>query len=311
MGRERCKCVRGPILFLLPIGNEQLSACLKSISSGGKAKRSYSPTTMTPPDPNASVVEVRTYFVRGRNAMIARADFEPLFIDYYLHRADQGLEYSNELDHMLKDALAAMTLHLASRPQDESCGWTMNFHEPLLNLFVTGKSRPGAVTGRVFTEDVRDFGKNVLVAQITRPSLAPLQSMVEISGPNVFASVEEYYQQSEQRTARIFRLSDEVEDIVLLTAQPDCDEEWLKGLSVEDAKILDQKEQLSLLETRPYIFHCGCSVERLYPILAKLSEVDLDDVFAGDATVTLTCPRCGARYHTPKTQFLAWRVQQG
>ncbi len=29
--------------------------------------------------------EVRTYFVRGRNALVARADFGALYVDYYLH----------------------------------------------------------------------------------------------------------------------------------------------------------------------------------------------------------------------------------
>src|SRR6478609_10309817 len=106
------------------------------------------------PDPNSSIVEVRSYFVRGRNALVARADFEPLYIDYYLHRADHNLVYANDHDAMLKDTLAALTLHLASRPQDETCGWTLNFHQPHLNIFATGASRPGRVAGRVFTDDV-------------------------------------------------------------------------------------------------------------------------------------------------------------
>ena len=99
---------------------------------------------------SSSLLEVRTYFVRGRNALVARADFEPLYIDYYLHRADHGLNYADEHDTMLKEALAALTLHLASRPQDETCGWTLNFREPHLNLFVTGSSRPARVAGRAF-----------------------------------------------------------------------------------------------------------------------------------------------------------------
>ena len=176
---------------------------------------------MTSPDPNAAITEVRTYFVRGRNAMLARADFGPLYIDYYLHLADQHLRPAKEHDAMLKDALAAMTLHLASKPQDEVCAWTLNFHDPLVNLFVTGKSRPCAVTGRVFTEDVRDFGKNVLISQTTRPDHAPLQSMIEFHTDDIFTSVEQYYEQSEQRPTRLFRLDEE--DIVMVSAQPDCD----------------------------------------------------------------------------------------
>lgn len=263
---------------------------------------------MNEPDPNASVLEVRTYFVRGRNALVARAQFEPLYIDYYLHCSDNGLRYEPEHDAMLKDALACMTLHLASRPLDENCGWTMNFQEPRLNLFVTGKSRPGTVTGRVFTADVRDFGKNLFIGQTSRPNHAPLQSMVEIASPDIFRAVEEYYMQSEQRLARLLKFDEE--DIILVTAQPDCDEAWLKEITEDDARVLDQTEQLRLLEQRQYIFQCGCSVERLYPMLAKLSGEDLNDVFAGDESVTLTCPRCGAQYVTPREHFMKWRTER-
>ena len=39
----------------------------------------------TPPNTADAGLEVRTYFVRNRNAMLARADFGDLFVDYYLH----------------------------------------------------------------------------------------------------------------------------------------------------------------------------------------------------------------------------------
>lgn len=257
------------------------------------------------PDPNASLVEVRTYFVRGRNALVARADFEPLYIDYYLHRADHDLQYENANDAMLKDALAALTLHLASRPQDESCGWTLNFHEPRLNLFVTGASRPGRVAGRVFTEDVREFEKNLFIAQTTRANHPPVQSLVEFSTNDLFTAIQEFYAQSEQRLTRLFRYEDE--DIVMISAQPDCDEAWLTGLTAEDIRDLDQKETLSLLEERSYRWECGCTVDRLYPVLGKLGARDIEDVFGGEEVITLTCPRCGARYRVTREQFEAWK----
>jgi molecular chaperone Hsp33 len=252
-----------------------------------------------------SPLEVRTYFVRGRNTLVARADFEPLYIDYYLHRADHDLKYTNEQDTMVKDALAALTLHLASRPQDESCGWTMNFHDPHVNLFVTGGSRPARVAGRIFTEDVRDLGKNVFIAQTTRLGQPPRQSMVDIGTTDIFRCVEEYYSQSEQRLTRLFRHSGE--DYVMVSAQPDADEAWLSSLTDDDIRVLDQHEPLALLETRTYIWECGCSVERLYPILAKLNREGLRDAFGDDEVITLQCPRCGARYRAAKEQFEAWQ----
>ena len=233
------------------------------------------------PDPNASIVEVRTYFVRGRNALVARADFGPLYIDYYLHRADHDLVYENDHDAMLKEALAALTLHLASRP--------------------------GRVAGRLFTEDVREFAKNLMIGQTTRPNQPPVQSLVEFNSDGIFPAVEQYYAQSEQRLARLFNYEDE--DVVMISAQPDCDEAWLAALTEDDIRTLDATEQLSLLEQRTYIWECGCSVERLYPILGKLAEGDLDEVFGGQEIITLTCPRCGARYRAAREQFEAWKEQ--
>jgi molecular chaperone Hsp33 len=253
----------------------------------------------------ASPHEVRTYFVRGRNALVARANFEPLYIDYYLHRADHDLKYSNEHDAMLKEALAALTLHLASRPQDETCGWTMNFHNPPMNLFVTGSSRPARVAGRVFTEDVRDFGNTLFISQTTRQGTPPRQSTVNLTGTDVFRCVEEFYIQSEQRLTRLFRHGEE--DIVMISAQPDCDESWLASLTSDDIRVLDQRETLSLLERRSYLWECGCSIERLYPILSKLSREGLQDAFGEDEVITLQCPRCGARYRAAKEQFEAWQ----
>ncbi len=259
-------------------------------------------------DPHASVTEVRTYFVRGRNALLARGDFEPLYIDYYLHLADYGLRYEGQSDQMFKEVLAALTLHLASRPQDEGCGWTLNFHKPHVNFFVTGTSRPGHVAGRVFTEDVRDFGKNLFISQATRNGKTERQSIVEFNGTDIFRTVETYYKQSEQRLARLFRHAGE--DFVMVTAQPDCDEEWLASLSDNDIRDLDKKETLSLLERRSYIWQCGCSVERLYPLLGKLSSDDLNDAFGEDEIITMTCPRCGARYRAAREQFEAWQEKQ-
>ncbi len=259
-------------------------------------------------DSNASVLEVRTYFVRGRNALVARADFEPLYIDYYLHRADHDLKYSNEQDALLKDTLAALTLHLASRPQDENCGWTLHFQKPALNLFVTGNTRPGHIAGRVFTDDVRDMGANIFNVQTSRVGHPSQQSLVQVEGQDVFSCVEQYYQQSEQRRARLFRHGEE--DFVMITSQPDCDEAWLEKLTVEDVRQMDEKETLSLLETRRYIWKCGCTVERLYPILAKLSPEALDEAFGDDDVMTVQCPRCGARYRTAREEFEAWQVKQ-
>jgi molecular chaperone Hsp33 len=163
------------------------------------------------------------------------------------------------------------------------------------------------VTGRIFTEDVRDTGKTLFIAQTTRPSQAPRQSMVELEGTDVLASIESFYTQSEQRLTRIFRLADE--EFVQISAEPDCDEEWLAALTLEDVLAIGTKEHLTLLETRGYVLECGCSAERLYPLISRLSEEDLAYVFE-DGVAQMQCPRCGAKYRTEKNDFEEWKKRE-
>jgi molecular chaperone Hsp33 len=253
---------------------------------------------------NLSVVEAKSFYVRGRNALLARAKFSPLYVDYYLHLMQHSIRQDEAADVILKDALAAMTLHLCSRPQDEVCAWTINIVEPLMNLFVTGGSRPGRVTGRVFTEDVRKGETNLFIAQTTRTNHQPRQSVIPFDVKDLLRGVEMYYEQSEQRLTRVFRLEDE--EFVMLTAEPDCDTKWLKELREDEIPGLDESEHLVLLETRGYVFECGCSVDRLYPLLTRLPPEDLDAVF-DDGFAKITCPRCGAVFNTPRDHFEEWR----
>lgn len=257
--------------------------------------------------PDLSANEIRCYFVRKRNCLLVRGRFSSLYMDYYLHLMQHSIKHPERLDAMLKDALAGITLHLASRPHDEGCAWTINIHDPLINIFVTGTTNPGRVTGRLFTEDVKDSGKSLFISQTSRPNMQPRQSMIEFHGKDVFAGVEQFYTQSEQRPTRLFRLPDE--DFIQISAEPDADVEWLTGLTEADIPSLDEAEHLTLLETRSYVFDCGCTADRMFPMLTRLSEDDLNYIFE-DGAATITCPRCAAVFRTPKSEFDDWKARQ-
>jgi molecular chaperone Hsp33 len=261
---------------------------------------------MSQPTPDdLSMVVARSFFVRKRNTLLVRAHFSPLYMDYYLHLLQNELKHPEKLDSYLKDLLAAVTLHACSRPHDETCAWTVNMRHPLVNFFVTASTRPPRVTGRLFIEDVRDSGKNMFIAQVSRENHGSRQSMVEFHGNDLLESVEHFYTQSEQRITRIFRGEDE--EFIMLSAEPDCDEQWLLGLEWEDVVQLDQTEHLTPLETRGYPFECGCSMERLYPLLDRLPSDDIDHIFA-DGDAKITCPRCANVFTAPRSHFLAWKV---
>lgn len=248
----------------------------------------------TPPNPADAGLEVRTYFVRERNALVARADFGELFVDYYLHLAATGIKVAPEHDLMFKRALAAFTLHCASRPWNELTAWTINFQRPLVNLFLTGDNETGAVTGRVFDESVKEGPENLFYADVVRGRQPKRRSAVTFAGDDPIPAVEKFYAQSEQRGARYFQLGEE--DFALVTEHPDCDLAWFQALTPAMMQALDGTETLALMERRIYRWHCGCNQARMMEVLTPTMKQDPEALFGDDAKLEIRCPRCSARH---------------
>ena len=242
--------------------------------------------------------KIESIFVRHRNALLLRGQFTPIYTDYYLHLMQHGVRPPGDLDQMLKDTLAMLALHLVARPWAETIAWTANLRAPRINLFVTGSSFEQAVTGRIFTEDVREPDRNFFYAQTTAIEGAkPRFSTLEIDGRDPIAWVSQYYDQSEQRPARAFRLEDE--NFVLIAAQPDCDLEWLASLDEAAVAKISETEETTLLETRQFRFHCGCTLDKILPILGGWK--DRPDELFGDAdSISIQCPRCAAKYNVTR-----------
>jgi molecular chaperone Hsp33 len=237
---------------------------------------------------------VDSIFVRKRNALLLRGQFTPLYTDYYLHLMKHGIRHPAELDLMLKDSLAILALHLSARPWAETIAWTASLRAPRVNLFVSGGSTQMAVTGRIFTEDVREPDRNFLYSQTTTVQLPePRSSTLELLGKDPFQWVSQFYQESEQRPARAFRLKDE--NFALVAAQPDCDLDWLEQLDATAVASIDTCEETRLLETRSFNFECGCTLERILPILGGWKERP-DELFGDADFINIQCPRCAAGY---------------
>jgi molecular chaperone Hsp33 len=237
---------------------------------------------------------IESIYVRHRNALLLRGQFTPIFTDYYLHLMQHGIRHQPELDDMLKDSLAMQVLHLVARPWAETIAWTVNLRAPRINLFVTGGSVEEAITGRIFTEDVREPDRNFFYSQTMSPGQTePRTSTLEVEGKDPVLWLEQYYLQSEQRPARAFRLPDE--HFALVAAQPDCDLDWFHGLDAAAVQRIETDEETKLLETRRFRFHCGCTLERILPVLGTWRERP-DELFEDADAITLQCPRCAAKY---------------
>jgi molecular chaperone Hsp33 len=259
----------------------------------------------TPSNDPFSTIEIRSYFVRGRNALAVRGQFAPLYVDYYLHLSQHNLKLSQFQDGVMKDGLTALTLHLSSRPWNEQHAWTVHFQKPLVNLFLCGDNQTSKVTGRIFDRDVKETEQNLLFSQLIKSGLnEPRTSAIQFTGPNVFHAVEKFYEQSEQRLGRFFEYGEE--DYVFITAQPQCDEAWLMSLDTETVRQMDQQEELSLLETRYYHFECGCSERRIWEVLLPHCRNGADDLFGSDEHLDVSCRRCAAHYRIQREQFEAY-----
>lgn len=246
-------------------------------------------------------VTVESIFVRERNCLALRAKFAPLYTDYYLHLMQHGLKNQEPIDSLLKELMAWFTLYMVARPWAEQHAWTVNLKNPVTaNLFVTGSSLTESVVGRAFVEDVRIPKENTLYAALLRKNQEPRNSVINIPGSDTISWVEEFYKQSEQRSARCFELDDEC--FVMITAQPDADEEWLSQLDAKQVEKLQETENTRVLETRKFRFNCGCTLERIMPTLKTLQKKG-DDLFRGEKSIEITCPRCAAVYHVTPEQL--------
>ena len=247
------------------------------------------PETTSEPD-----IEVRTYFARGRNALVARGDFSGIFAAWYLHRLDHSLETPPAAEDAGREALAALILHCAGRPWNEACAWTIQFPDPRVNIFVAGDNTTGTVIANLQSAELQPVDHGMFHADVVEDGRSPRRSVVDFRETSVLRAVEVFYSRSEQRLVRFFWHGDE--DLVMVSAQPACDEEWLAGLTTESIRSLDRDVELSLLEKRRYDFRCGCNQERMLDFLLPVFRRQADELFEGDEAITVVCPRCGARH---------------
>jgi len=245
------------------------------------------------PEPVAEFTKVESIFVRHRNCLLVRADLTPIFTYYYLHLMDVGERHPENLDTTLKDLIAVLTLHLTARPWAETIAWTANLRAPRVNFFATGASVHENIVGRLFTQDVREPDRNFLYSQTTLPEEKPRTSTIEVAGTDPLGWIQHFYDQSEQRPGRAFRLADDT--YALIAAQPDFDEEWLESLTPESVAAISETEEIKTLETRKFKFHCGCSLEKILPTLSAWKDKP-EELFGDDATLNLQCPRCAKKY---------------
>jgi molecular chaperone Hsp33 len=265
------------------------------------------PSESAAPPPPPEGIEVRSHFVRSRNAVVIRAAFSELYVDYYLHLAAHHVHPPEGHDHKFKEALAAFVLHCTSRSRHELVAWTFHFEESMLNIFLTADNDEGTVVGRIFTDNVRQMKANYLYSDVVVGRQPTHRSMINFTGEEPFRAAEAFYLQSEQRPARFFAIAPE--EFVMVCSHPDCDTAWFDALTVETLRELDKTETLALLERRRYRWHCGCNQEKILGVLAPAMRNDPAGLFGADNSIQVNCPRCAARHIVTREALEAYLAQ--
>jgi molecular chaperone Hsp33 len=151
------------------------------------------------------------------------------------------------------------------------------------------------VTGRIFTENVREAEKNVFYSDLMpRRGAEKRRSVVNFEGTDLFQAVEHYYATSEQRPARYFDLGED--QFAMLVSHPDCDEAWLQQVDTAGVKALAQTETVSRIERRAYRWHCGCTQQKIMGALAPAAREGLGELFGEQESIHVQCPRCAATH---------------
>jgi molecular chaperone Hsp33 len=207
---------------------------------------------------------------------------------------DHHLSFASELEDIGRAALASITLHCASRPWKETSAWTVQFAHPRVNVFASGDNNTGTIVANLLTENLKPIDKGIFYSDVVENLKSPRRSVVDFKTDSFLKAVEIFYANSEQRPVRFFWHGEE--DLVMISAQPDCDLEWLHSLDSAAIQRLDQDVELSLLERRQFRFECGCNHDRISNFILPIFKSQADELFCGDQTISVACPRCGAKH---------------
>jgi len=251
--------------------------------------------------PMTREVPISRYLSRERNLLAARGIFTPLFDDFLAHSRRWVGEPDGLVMTMMRQGLAAAALYLTCRPNDEQTAWTFNFPEPPLNIFVSADAGRGTVVGRYFDREIRATEHNRLFVQTVRRIGEPYLSAIEVHGFDLLLILEAYYEQSEQATARFFEY--DRDEFVMLMALPGIDEPWLRGLSMGQARELLDAPGTHLIEKRPVAFGCACNDARILEIMRGMFRDRPEELFGGEPSAEVNCPRCGRAYQIARAVF--------
>ena len=232
---------------------------------------------------------IRRRLDRERELIIARAQVGGLFAAYEQHVETWGLPIDPLRLVMMRQALGGVALHLSCRPLDETSAFTFNFVEPPTNIFVAGNSGEEVVTGRVWNDDVDTSQGSRLFVQTNRKYAKSFTSVIDTQGLDLLLILEDYAARSVQAPIRLFEIEDD--EYLMVASLPKEDREWFFEIDRDEAlRLYDEARDL---DEKTFRFYCGCDPARMRKAITTMFGNRLDELFEGDPSVDISCPRCG------------------
>ncbi len=249
---------------------------------------------------------VRCWVDRGREAVLTQADFAGMFRAHRVHAGRWQGELGDDELQLLERALATATLHLAALPPDEFVAWTLNLHDPPLNLFVSGDNTGFRVAGRAYLSHVRTTGHGRLYFESQRPHGKVQRSVLDVEGRDILNIYEQFFLRSVQLPTRLIDLGGT--SMAFVQGLPRVDRDWLANLDAAQVKAILTGGTLENVEERRYRFACSCNQETILKVVRGIFRDKAEELFEGDDKVETLCPRCGRKWWISRDEFDQGRV---
>ncbi|AWB33750.1 Hsp33 family molecular chaperone HslO [Orrella marina] len=155
------------------------------------------------------------------------------------------------------------------------------------------------------------------------PNLHPYQGIVSLESESVGKAIEQYMQQSEQLSTRLWLsvTPERISGLMLQklpvtggtsgTSQDQADSSWEHArmvcetvtssemASVPTDTLLERlfwERPVFNLESRTVHWHCGCTRDRVASMLQSLGQSEVQDIVQNEGQVEVTCEFCGEKY---------------
>lgn len=229
--------------------------------------------------------------------------------------------YECGVQTLLGEALTAAGLLADTIKLDGSLIMQVQGDGPISTLVAQATDR-GELRGMAHgTDDIPsqvDFrglmGDGRMVITIDAKGNERYQGVVSLEGQSLSEAVEAYFAQSEQLPTRIWLASDghHAGGLLLqqLPGEQDADHwhhlvtlsstitsaELMQLSPMELINRLYHQEAMSVFESKPLKFHCGCSRDKIEAVLLQLGQEDIEDLVKESGVVSVQCEFCNENY---------------